>query len=227
MAGTVIATCSFEEAEQYRGKVLTSKVDNKKVGVMLSVSCDDFSVKQTIELARGSKNIIMLDYVGTDNSQDYLSITKEELGGVYLIKEFELGDNVTEEEVQDIVSRVPQGVVAVINLPESYNDLRSIHTFCRKYPNVRFSGGTLFDVEGVSLGKFGIDILEANDIKYAPTAYLSTEEPVQIVPLETLEVEASMKAEKSARGTISGNGSRGKKQLQFSALQSRLGYQPF
>lgn len=227
MAGTIIATCSFEEAEQYKGKTLTSKVDNKKVGVMLSVSCDDFSVKQTIELAKGSKNIIMLDYVGTDNSQDYLSITKEELGDVYLIKEFELGDNVTEEEVQDIVSRVPNGVVAVIHLPESYNDLRSIYMFCRKYPNVRFSGGTLFDVEGVSLGKYGVDILEAHDIKFAPTAYLSTEEAVQVVPLETLVVEASSKSEKTARSTSSGTGVKRQKQLQFSALQSRLGYQPF
>ena len=220
-SSAIIATCDYDTARMYRNKVLSTKVGSKKYRVYLRVFGDETNIKDLIEMARFSRNIIMVDYQGSDMSEEYRGITKDLTCGCHVINIFNYGNNITIEDVESLSKEVPNGVTAVINMPDDYTDLRFVWECCNKYPNIRFSGGNLFVIDGVRLGSIGIDIYEKFSIKYSVDAYTG-KYGVDVKDLDELELIVTDKPEKSSgskKEKTGGSKSQSKpKKLLFSSL---------
>ena len=170
-SSAVIATCDFDTAKLYKGKVLYTKLGSKKHKVYLRVFGDETNIKELVELARFSRNIIMVDYQGSDISEEYKNITKELTCGCHVTNMYTYGNNITLEDVASLSKDAPSGVSIVINMPDDFTDLKFVWDCCTKFPNIRFAGGKLFNIDGCRLGSIGIDIYENFGIKYTAEAY--------------------------------------------------------
>lgn len=162
---SVILRVSYREALKYKGKTVNCTVDGKKHNAYFKVICDDLDLESCIELAKTSKNILMLDYQGIDGA--------EVPDGIYVGKSFDWGSNITDSDVDNIVeNELPKGMTAIIKLPDGYKNIEFVWRMSQKYPNVRFCGGTFFCATGCNLGCCGIDILDKRGIKHTDSSYM-------------------------------------------------------
>ena len=195
----IISSVDYSTALSYKGMNLSAKYNNKKQKVYLKLNCDDFTLADCLELARLSKNILMINYQGVDSNPTYLNLTGDT--GIYIGKVIDFGNNITLEDIARIDSQVPAGVVPIINLPEDYTNLEFLWKASKQFPRVRYSGGKLFAVDGIKVGQVGIDILSKIESKIDVDCFNlnSRTDCVELVDINTLEITASTKAEKSPR----------------------------
>lgn len=218
---SIIVDIDYNTALMYKGKSVTTKHGNKKHKVYFRLCCDDFTLKDSIDLARVSKNVLMLNYIGSHTNDDYLSLT--ESSGTYIGRVYEFGNNITEEDIKGVLDETPEGVVPIIQLQSDFTDLRFVWCMSTKYERLRFTGGKLFCIDGCRIGSIGIDTLDKLGIKYNVDSYVSSD-ALEIVKLEGLVLECSDKPEriskaKKTNGNRSKNSSsKPKKQALFSSF---------
>lgn len=215
---SVLVKVGYETANKFRGKGVGTKVGNKKHQVYFKLYCDDTNLKDCIDLARNSANVVMLEYQGIP-----LALENEDLHGVYITQVHDYGMNLCEEDIQDIIDTTPTGVTPIVRLPLEYNNMKFIYDMSQKYKPIRFCGGTVFCLDGCSLGCCGRDILDSKGIKYNENQYIHegcccaletlTEEDVELV-------ESKVKERKS-RASTGGKGS--KKTVMFKDLLYQSG----
>lgn len=226
MANAYIAKCGYDEVKDYRGKGFLAKVGNKKYKVFLRVLCDDFNLKDAIQFARGTSSVVMLEYQGSSENAEYLSLTSENTNGCYIAKVVSCGDNVTADDIEHILEDIPTGVVPIIQLPETFTDLQFVWKMCTLHERIRFCGGKLFCVEGCRLGCCGNDILEKKGIKSNGDFYKEgCSCGLEVVDLESIELEVTDKVEKitSSSSRKSDGSPKKQKQLLFSDLLKSSG----
>ena len=220
----IFCNVSYPVANEYRGKSLTTEFENKKHPLFFKLVCDDFTLEDALNLAKVSKNILMLDYRGTASSVVYQTMCKD--SGVYVGRLVEFGTDVTEKDIVNLLeSEVPDGVTLIVRVPAEYNDLQFVHYICSKYNNVRFAGGQLFAINGVRLGAIGVDILAGSNIKFSAECYTMCDniDVIKEVEYGTLEITASVKSNsgsnKSASSKSSGRSNKGSsKTLRFASI---------
>ena len=202
----IVCSVDYSTALSYKGMNLSAKYNNKKQKVFLKLNCDDFTLSDCLELARLSKNILMINYQGVDTNPTYLNLTEDT--GIYIGKIIDFGNNITIEDIERIENQVPNGVVPIINLPEDYKNLEFLWKASKRFPRVRFSGGKLFAINGVKVGQIGVDILESVDSKIDVSCYTlnSCSDCIDLVDISSLEISASTKAEKAPRERKSSSG---------------------
>ena len=191
---SLIAHVDYSTALNYKGLSLSTKYNGKKHKVYLKLICDDFTLKESIELAKGSKNILMLEYQGLDTNPVYSNLGNT---GVYIGRVIEFGNNLTEDDLTRIVNDTPEGVTPIVRLPDDFKDLRFLWDMTKKFGKVRFCGGTLFSIKGVNVGAIGVDILDAHEIKYEPSSFMviGTDDVIESVGIDELEITTSSKSE--------------------------------
>lgn len=219
----IICSVDYTTALAYKGMNLTAKYNNKKQKVYLRVDCTDDTLKPSIDLARISKNIIMLRYNGLDTNSYYQGLGSDT--NIYIGRFIEFGNDITEEDVARIESTIPPGVVPVIVLPSDFKDLYSLWKISKLHPRVRFSGGSLFSIEGVKVGAVGIDILDKLGIKYDLDSYTLNGgvDVIEDVDINTLDIDIKSKS-KDTGNRIKSTSSTSKKKVQsfagiFSSFQ--------
>lgn len=195
----IISSVDYSTALSYKGMNLSAKYNNKKHKVYLKLDCDDYTLEDSINLARVSKNILMVNYQGLETNPAYLNLTQD--NGIYIGRIIDFGNNITEDDIQRLISGVPSGVTPIINLPEDYKDLHFIWSISKKYPKVRFCGGNLFAIDGVKVGAIGVDILDKVEAKYDVEAYnLSGRlDALEDVDINTIEITATSKPDKAPK----------------------------
>lgn len=200
---SIICKVDYATALKYKGMNLSTKYNNKKHKVYLKLIGDDFTLTDCIELAKVSKNIIMIDYQGLQSNSAYAELT--ESTSVYIGKVFDFGNNITSEDVERIAEDTPAGVVPIIKLPEDYKDLYNIYKISQSFPRVRFCGGHLFAVEGIKVGAIGVDILDKLQDKYPLDCFkLDNEEDVlEDVDITSLEIDTTSKPERAKKQSSS------------------------
>lgn len=217
---SVLVKVGYETASNFRGKGVGTKVGNKKHQVYFKLYCDDTNLKECLDLARHSANVVMLEYQGIP-----LALENENIEGVYITQVHDYGMNLCEEDVRDVVETTPKGVTPVIRLPLEYNDMQFIYNMSQKYSQIRFCGGTVFCLDGCRLGCCGRDILDSKGIKYNENQYIHEG---CCCALETLNeedvelVESKVKEKKSQSG-----GTRTKKKVMFKDLLYQSGVVDF
>lgn len=165
----LLVKASFEIANKFKHSSVITKLGNKKHQCYFKLYCDDTDIDECLELARSSKNVVMLEYQGS-----LPTLTTKDLSGVYITKVFDFGMDINETDIEGVTELLPDGVTAVIKVPSEYTDMRFIYNMSQKHKSVRFCGGTTFCFEGCNLGCCGRDILDKANIKYDKSEYLHT-----------------------------------------------------
>lgn len=195
---SIICSVDYGTAQKYRGKNLSAKYNNKKHKVYLKLHADDSNFQDCIELAKQSRNILMVSYQGMGSWDEYGFLSGAR--GVYIGCPMDFGVDVSEADITRAIEEIPDTVTPIINLPRSYTDLEFLWRVSQSHPRVRFSGGTLFAVDGLRIGEIGVDVLQKAEVKFGVDAYrLRTGvDALENVGIATLELDVTGKAE-SAR----------------------------
>ena len=197
----LIAKTDYEVANRFRNIGATTKIGNKKHQVFFKVYCDDLTIDECLDLFRASRNVLMLEYQG-----NLSTLAIKDLKGVYITKVYDFGNNITEEEIKDVVEELPDGMVGIIRVPQEYSDMHFVYNMSQKYPNIRFCGGTMFCFDGCRIGCCGRDILDKNGIKYDKNQYMfeGCSCAIETVLADDIELEEG-KPYKSSDGKGSGS----------------------
>lgn len=227
---SVIAVTDYSGALEYKGFNLTTKYNGKKHKVYLKVICDDFSLSECIELAKSSKNILMLEYQGMETFPMYTQLKKDV--GVYIGRVTDMGNNISDEDLLALINDTPEGVVPIVRLPDDFKNLRVVSNLSEKFPTVRFCGGNLFSVKGVKVGAVGVDLLKSKDIKFDQSAYMlsCTDDVLEDIDINELEIETSSKPESTTKQKKQGSGTKkqnkvSKPSISFSSMLLKGGIQ--
>lgn len=194
----LLVTVDYATALKYRGKSVSSVVDGKKQKVYFILLCDDTNLIDSIKLASVSRNILMTEYQGLPNSQVYRELDSNH--GVYVGRVYDCGCNITEEDIVGILEEVPESIKPILHMPKDFDNLHFVWKMCKKYPRLRFSGGTLFNVDGTRLGRVGVDTVAQEKIKISMDCYRfnGNMDIMNVVSAEDLELEATGKLESSS-----------------------------
>lgn len=165
----IIVRTSIETAIQYASGSVETDSFKKKQQVFFKVIVDNFDLKRAVDFARTDSNIIMIKYEGDPVSTSFEGI---DFHGVYVVKEFEVNNSFDMSEMEHIMSCLPDGMNALIKLPEDFCDMEMLYKINSVYRNVRFCGGYLFNTGEIKMGCIGRDIAENNGIRYKKGKYL-------------------------------------------------------
>lgn len=215
---SVIVRTSYDNAKEYKGKGVSTKIGNKKHSVFFKVIIDDFSIEEALN--NFDSNIIMYDYQGTLSNPLYLGIDDS---NIYISRSYEFGNDITENDIIEVINEVPKGVTPIIKLPEDYKDFEFVCRMCDKYPRIRFCGGVMFCATGCRLGCCGRDILDNAGIKYQDNSYIKEgcSCALSIISDEGLDLEITekkVKEKKKKSSTSSSTTSRKTKTKMFGDL---------
>lgn len=206
---SVIVKTSYDNAKQYRGKGVATKIGSKNHNVFFKAIVDDFTIEEALQ--NSDSNIVMYDYQGTTTNPIYLGIDSTDL---YIAKSYEYGNDITENDIIEVLNEVPNGVTPIIKLPEDYKDFEFVCRMCDKYSRIRFCGGIMFCAEGCRIGCCGRDVLNDAGIKYSDSN--SIKEgcacALDIMSDEGLELVVTEKKVKSASKSKKASGGTAKKQ---------------
>lgn len=137
-----LASCSYEESQQYSGKLVIPADEGKPGKVMLNILCKtgDRSVVKAI-----GGNVKCVTYLGGMLDFDVAGFDSIPDGVFHEVslEEYESG-------------KAPQyaGVTTLIRLPDGYCNMRHLFNICKSREDVRVIGGNLLGVDGVRIGRF-------------------------------------------------------------------------
>ena len=201
---------------QYKNGSVTTKYNNKKHKVYFELVCDEFNLKDCITFAKQNSSVLFVNYQGMSSNEDYLSL---ESSGVNICCVSELGNNITEDDIEFVINETPKGVVPIISLPETFTDLHLIYKLCKKYDKVRFVGGTLFPIEDVRLGYVPNEAFSIRDIK---DNYINGYDYSPLMNVDLADVELNVSAKKTIsteKKKSSSSSSKKKPSLNFASLR--------
>lgn len=195
----VLVRANLSDIFAYKGKNVTTKIGSKKHQVLFRVEVDDFSLVQAIEHSKNDKNVLMLDFAGTENFIKSCSVDAS--GKIpYVGVRVEVGLNLTEQDIVNMLAVYPEWVTLVIKLPDEYKDMQFLYEMCKKYNRIRFCGGHTFNIDGCRLGCCGLDLIEKLDIKVNNVNYIHQGCSCALESFDITDVElvVSQKAERSS-----------------------------
>lgn len=146
----VIVKIGVEEYRKFDNKKVTCKIDKKNNNVFFRLVIDSETYSEGISMFETNIDILSVTYVGVTSLDSAARLAS--MRGVVIDVEYEVGMNVTEEDVCSFAESTSTGVTALIKLPSEYNNMEFIYRMSQAYKNVRFCGGNLFTIEGCSLG---------------------------------------------------------------------------
>lgn len=191
----MLVRADYDTVSKYRGRSVYTLVGSKKQKVYFVLICDDLNLAESINLAKASKNILMVEYQGLVNNEVYQNINTNQ--GIYIGVVRDFGCNISEEDIIGVLDEVPEGITPIFNVPVDFKDLNFVWKMCNKYSRIRFSGGTLFNINGVRLGRIGVDILESEKIKFSMDCYklVGTLDVMEVISSDGLVFESGGKVE--------------------------------
>lgn len=141
----ILASSSLENSKGFNGKlVLPNEDENKKpdkVFLNIKVGIDE-NAKDIFNNLKGTEKCI------TFSKENPTAFCPKELHGkVFNECDLDILEN-------DVNFPMPEGVITLVRIPDSYKDMRHLVEVCSKYPTVRVIGGTLLNVEGIRIGRF-------------------------------------------------------------------------
>jgi hypothetical protein len=171
MLNQILLRCKIDEIKPKLGNELKGFLNNKEEVLYIRLLCDETDIFDGIALMQQYKNILMIEYTGTDFNPIYFTLTSDVIGDNYVIQIMPIDNAPTENYIKCVAEETPTGLIPVVKLPVDFCDLELLYKLNQKYPRVRFCGGNLFNIAGCNIGCCGIDLLESKAIKYDLDAY--------------------------------------------------------
>lgn len=136
----ILASCSIDDALKYNGKLVIPVEDRKSPDrVSINVVVEDGDVGVYKKLSGSEKCITFVNH-----PIDFCPTEYE--GKVF--NEFSL-DDLMNGRVTEV-----NGVVTLIRLDKDFSNMRTLYSYNKKYPSIRFIGGNLLGIEGVNIGRY-------------------------------------------------------------------------
>ena len=185
----ILINTDVDTVKEYRNKTVFAKVANKKQQIVFKINADASSFDEAVAESKANKNVAMIEFQG---SADFLNEKELDDSNVYVGVIHNVGSDITEEDIQNVLSWFPSWVTVIFKLPEDYKDIYFLHKMCEKYSRVRFAGGVLFDIDGVRVGCVGFDTLRKMDVK-VPKDDLIKYDCIDVIPTERSLEELDLK----------------------------------
>ena len=146
----ILASCSYEESTAYDGKLLVGDSD-KPDKLSLNIVSNDGN---TSILSKLPLSVRCVTYIGDVNFEG-ISIPKNKVFVEY-----------TQETLPEVIN-LPEDVVPLLRVDNSFSDMRVLKKLCEKHSSLRIIGGNLLNIEGVRIGRYsnGKDKSDLNNIK--------------------------------------------------------------
>ena len=216
---SIIVKCDLATAKEYTGKSVVAKVGKKKHSVAFRVTADDFTIDEAVELAKRDSNIIMVNYIGSQENIKGVSPN-----GVYVAWSMEVGNDLTEDDIVKYLAETPEGVSLIVKVPEDYNNIRFLCDMLDKYDNLRICGGSLFCFDGYKFGCCGRDICAMKGVSFSEDSYIHEGCCCAVDIFDLTDVELTASASKGASKGTKKSGSTAKKPSNKVAKFSSLLY---
>lgn len=215
----VIVKANLEQVKEYKNKNVSLKIGNKKHQVYFRVEADDFSLLDAIEHAKTDRNVVMLEYAGSDNFIKSVAVAPSD-NFPYVGVSYEVGMNLSEEDIVNALAEYPEWSTIIIKLPDEYKNLEFLYNMCQKYPRIRFCGGYTFSIDGCRLGCCGRDILEKKNIKVSDSEYLKIgcSCALQTLQFDDVDLSISLKAERTSNTSSGTKSPASKRSAKFGSL---------
>lgn len=180
----VIVEVEQEEALKYKGNKVYAEVKGKAQRVLFIVKLVASEIKSLPETP--DKNIVMYRLEGSLPKEEDLKGKSQSISKIY-----KRWNSLTETDVKTICEGMVEGVTPVIEVPEDYTDYVFVRRMCKKYENIRFTGGLLFNSKSVRLGLVGEQDIKKVGVtkKYKAKTYRGTENILET--LDRKEVKLS------------------------------------
>lgn len=136
----LLASCDLETAKGFNGKLVLPNEDTEKpdkVSLNIVINSDCFTEIDNLS----NKNVACVTIQGTEN----ITIPDKWVSKVFR--------ETTLENLDSIMGMNLSGI-PLVRLQEGYSDMRTLFNISKKYPTVRFIGGSLLQIEGICIGRF-------------------------------------------------------------------------
>ena len=133
----ILASCSYEESTAYDGKLLVGDSD-KPDKLSLNIVSNDGN---TSILSKLPLSVRCVTYIGDVNFEG-ISIPKNKVFVEY-----------TQETLPEVIN-LPEDVVPLLRVDNSFSDMRVLKKLCEKHSSLRIIGGNLLNIEGVRIGRY-------------------------------------------------------------------------
>ena len=210
----VVVKADLDTVKEFTGKGVTAKVGNKKHQCFFRVQVDDFNIEEALGMAKADSNILLLEYVGTN---DYISRIAD-FRGAYIVKNYELGEQFDETDVERVLDSTPDGVTPVVVLPETYSNIRFVCNMLDKYKRLRFTGGNLFTFDEYAMGYCGRDVAKRRGIKFDEEDYHKTGETCCLLTFDAMSLDLVATSKSAARSNNTESKPKAQKTPKFGSL---------
>lgn len=197
---SVICGINLSLAKEYEKYSLSAKVEGKKHKVYFKLESGADELQDCINLARNRKDIVFVEFQGNIDEVENI-----ETNGVSVIYVKEVGNNISESDIDFTLVDFPKGMTLVLSLPDDFNNLELIYKLNKMYPSVRFYGGNLFRLDGLRLGNYDKTALENKGIKFGSYSHLtsSSKDILGYYNISNLELEFNEKSIKEVKDVLS------------------------
>ena len=197
---SVICGINLSLAKEYEKYSLSAKVEGKKHKVYFKLESGADELQDCINLARNRKDIVFVEFQGNIDEVENI-----ETNGVSVIYVKEVGNNISESDIDFTLVDFPKGMTLVLSLPDDFNNLELIYKLNKMYPSVRFYGGNLFRLDGLRLGNYDKTALENKGIKFGSYSHLTSnsKDILGYYNISNLELEFNEKSVKEVKDVLS------------------------
>lgn len=164
---------------------------------------DEYSLERAIEVTRGNKRVVALDYEGDIGHLSLIDDIPEI--PVIVTQKF---NEITELSLEFFMMQIPKWVRVAIRTPKDFSDMRMIADLSTKYPNIRFCKGKFLRLPNCNIGCIDRDDLSykvaESKISYYTEGCSCIVETMDIEELEGVEIlykDIEEKKEKDVKET--------------------------
>lgn len=134
--------------EDMTSNAARGEVNGKNVNFFLRVQVDASNISEALVKLKGNKWVAGFDFVGEPTFLHTIDI-----GDAVVMVEKEV--ETVDENLDFTLTNLGSKIRVLVKLPKDYSDMKTIHAYSQKYPNIRFCGGNLIRLDGCNVGCIG------------------------------------------------------------------------
>ena len=165
----MIALINAESIEKAGSKYWdASKEKERDLYLVAGITSENF--KEQISRVNHFKNVVGYYFMGDVQAMAQVEDWGTEKPVIlwYDMSQVEMTEEQMKEQILLTASQVDSRFRLVVNVPKTFSDMRYIHEFAQKFPNVYFEGGYFLHIEGLNLGS-----LKAEDLPFRVPTFVA------------------------------------------------------
>lgn len=134
------------EPQDVKNTGLKGTHNEKKTTFFMIVKVDESTIESAVQKFKDAKGVVAFNYTGDEAHLRTIADLGEK--PVLIHKQVDKLDM----NLDFLLGGIDPRVRIVLHVPNDYADMRSIHTYCAKYPNLHVEGGQFLRLNGCNIG---------------------------------------------------------------------------